>query len=222
MKDRLAVISSKNPSKNALSKTIENIKFFYPEFDIVIIDSDSDDKTNYLQVPDDCIIEYCKNKNWELGAWYYAFNKYNNYKVYMFIQDSLIPNSRISTLDANVYDNGTIFTCNYNFNAFLAQGGYFENLQNVYRNTELDFISKLHPNTKITGAAHGFFITNNEEVSKILQLENTYIEKKLVKTKIDSWLFERTLGIIADTFIKRINVWSFFTKIHCNRDYPAD
>ena len=39
MKDRLAVISSKNPSKNVLSKTIENIKFFYPEFDIVIIAS---------------------------------------------------------------------------------------------------------------------------------------------------------------------------------------
>jgi len=219
MKERLAVISSKNPSENVLSKTIENIKFFYPEFDIVIIDSDSDDKTNYLQVPDDCIIEYAKNKNWELGAWYYAFNKYNNYKVYMFIQDSLIPNSRIPTLDANVYDNGTIFTCNYN--AFLAQGGYFENLQNVYRNTELDFISKLHPNTKITGAAHAFFITNNEEVSKILQLENAYIEKKLVKTKIDCWLSERTVGIIADTFIKRIDVTSFFTKIHCYRDYPT-
>ena len=217
MKDRLAVISTKNPTKNVLIKTIENIKNFYPEFDIVIIDSDSDNKTTFLLVPGDCIIEYCKNKNWELGAWYYAFNKYNNYKVYMFIQDSLIPNCRIPTLDTNVYENGTIFTCNYN--AFLAQGGYFENLQNVYSNTELDYISKLHPGTNITGGAHTFFITNNEEVSKILQLENAYIEKKLVKTKIDCWLSERTLGIIAETFIKRIDVGSFFTKINCNRDY---
>lgn len=217
MKNRLAVISTKNPKIDILIKTIENIKFFYNEFDIVIIDSDSDDKTVFSLVPDDCIIEYCKNKNWELGAWRYAFNNYNNYKVYMFIQDSLIPNSRIPNLDTNIYENGTIFTCNYI--AKLGDGGYMEELQNVYKNTDLDFISNLEPNSPITGGSHSFFITNNEEVFNILQLENAYIKKNIIKSKIDCWLAERTVGILADTFIKRIDVSLYFTKIYGHRDY---
>jgi hypothetical protein len=154
IKNRLAVISTKNPRKDFLIKTIENIKLFYDEFDIVIIDSDSDDKTCFSLVPDDCIIDYCKNKNWELGAWNYAFNKYNNYLVYMFIQDSLIPNSRISNLDKNIFDNGTIYTCNYK--AKLKDGGYLQELQNFYKNTDLNFISTLDPDTQINGAAHSF------------------------------------------------------------------
>lgn len=217
MNNRLAVISTKNPKKEVLIKTIFNIKNFYPEFDIVIIDSDSDDKATFLLAPDECMIEDCKNKNWELGAWYYAFNKYNKYKVYMFIQDSLIPNCRIPNLDTEVYENGTIYTCNYN--ALLMDGGYIDSLKNVYINTELDFISKLDPKIHITGGAHTFFITNHEEVSKILQLEHAYIEKKIVKTKIDCWLSERTLGIMADKCIKRIDVSPFFSKINCRRDY---
>ena len=217
MKNRLAVISTKNPKKDILIETIKNLKIFYDEFDIVIIDSDSDDKTVFDLVPDDCIIEYCKNKNWELGAWYYAFNKYNYYNVYMFIQDSLIPNSRIPNLDKTSFDNGTIFTCNYV--AKIKDGGYFEDLQNVYNNTELDFISKLDPDTPIIGAANSFFLTNNEEVSNILQLENAYIQKNIIKSKIDCWLSERTVGILADKFIKRIDVISYFTKVNGHRDY---
>ena len=217
MKNRLAVISTKNPRKDILIKNIENIKIFYDDFDIVIIDSDSTDKTCFSLVPNNCKIEYCNNKNWELGAWYYAYNKYNNYKVYMFIQDSLIPNSRIPNLDKNNFENGTIYTCNYT--ARIKDGGYLEDLQNVYKDTELDFISNIHPDTIITGNAHTFFITNHEEVTKILQLEIPYIKKKIVKSKIDSWLSERTTGILADTFIKRIDVTPYFTKTCCKRDY---
>lgn len=196
-------------------KTIEQIKYFYDEFDIVIIDSDSEDKSTFHSVPEDCIIEYCKNKNWELGAWVYAFNKYNTYKVYMFIQDSLIPNDRID-LDKNNFDTGTIYTCTYH--SKLQEGGYLEYLRDVYKNTSLDFLSLLEGNTQINGAAHSFFITDHEHVNDILKLENPFIEKNIVKNKIHSWLAERTVGILADTFTKRINVWNYFTKINCGRD----
>jgi hypothetical protein len=215
MKDRLAVISTKNPRKDVLLKTIGNLKTFYDEFDIVIIDSDSDDKSAFYTVPRDCMIEYCKNKNWELGAWVYAFNKYNNYKVYMFIQDSLIPNNRIP-LDKTSFDNGTIYT--YTYHAKLKEGGHLEELRNVYKNTSLDFLSKLDENTLINGGAHSFFITDHEHVNNILQLENAFIEKNIEKSKIHSLLAERTIGILADTFSKRIDVHSYFTKINGGRD----
>lgn len=217
MKNRLAVISTKNPKKELLIETINNIKKYYHDFDIVIIDSDSIDKSVFEFVPTDCIIEYCKNKNWELGAWYYAFNKYNNYNIYMFLQDSLIPNSRIPQLDEIIYNEGTIYT--FNYNATVSQGGYFEDLKNVYKNSDLHFISELNENEWITGGAHSFFIADNPTVKTVLQLENAYISKNITKTKIDSWLSERTIGIMADKFPTRINVSQFFTKINGMRDY---
>jgi len=217
MKDRLAVISTKNPRKDILLKTIKNLQTFYDDFDIVIIDSDSDDKSAFYTVPRDCRIEYCKNKNWELGAWVYAFNKYNTYKVYMFIQDSLIPNNRIP-LDKTSFENGTIYTCTH-YGYKLKDGGGLEELRNVYKNTSLDFLSTLDENTLIKTAAHSFFVTDHEHVNNILQLENAFIEKKIEKSKIHSLLAERTVGILAETFSKRINVTNYFTKINGRRDY---
>jgi len=211
--DRLAVISSKNPT-HVLIETVRNIKLFYEEFDIVIIDSDSDNIKIYELLPKDCTVDYCKNKNYELGAWNYAFTKYNNYKVYMFIQDTLTPNCRIPNFDKTIYKNGTIYTIDYY--AKLRDGGYLTNLQQVYKNTVLHFISELDPNTKIRGAAHTSFILNKEDVYTILKLEHAYIEKGLVKSKIDSWLSERTCGIMADT-LTRINITPYFTKINGNR-----
>jgi hypothetical protein len=216
-KDRCCIISTKNPTKEILLKTIENIKLFYPEFDIIIIDSDSNKKECFDLIPDDCIIEYCKNKNWELGAWNYAYNKYNNYKVYMFIQDSLIPICRIPNLDQIKYDNGTIYT--FNYSARISDGGYFDHLINIYKNTELHFISEMNPFDRINCCAHSSFIINNEDVKNILQLENAYIEKSLTKSKIDSWLSERTCGILADKQKNRIDIASYFLKYNCHRDY---
>lgn len=74
--------------------------------------------------------------------------------------------------------------------------------------------------TWITGGAHSSFIANSNITKKILQLENIYIDKKLIKTKIDSWLAERTVGIMADKYSKkRINISSYFKKINLKRDY---
>jgi len=82
-KTNLCVICTKNPNE-VLLNTINGIKRFYTEFDIVVIDSDSTNMEGFKALPSDVTVEFIKNKNWELGAWTYAYNKYNNYKVYMF------------------------------------------------------------------------------------------------------------------------------------------
>ena len=214
MKNRLAVISSFNPSTTLLS-TITKLQEYYSEFDIVIVDSDSTDYSMYHSLPPECKVDYVKNKNFELGAWTYAFKAYPNYDVYMFIQDTLTPICRIPDFNETTYENGTIYT--FHYNSTLGAGGYFQELVDVYRDSNLHFISQLDPAMCITGGAHSSFITNKEHVPIILQLEDTYIHKNLKKTKIDSWLSERTVGIIADTLPKRINIWNYFTKIHGNR-----
>jgi len=91
---KLCVISTKNPT-NLIVETVNNVKKYYSDFDIIIIDSDSDKFDFFNQIPSDVKIEYIKNQNWELGAWNYAFNKYKNYDLYMFIQDSLTPNKKL-------------------------------------------------------------------------------------------------------------------------------
>jgi hypothetical protein len=214
MKNRLSVICSYNPT-TVLLDTVTKLKQYYDEFDIVVIDSNSNTTSIYEQLPSDCKIEYCNNINYELGAWTYAFKKYPNYNVYMFIQDTLIPNCRIPNFDKTAYNNGTIYT--FNYKASLEQGGYFQELVDVYRDSNLHFISQLNPTMQITGGAHTSFITNKECVPTILQLEDAYVHKHLKKTKIDSWLSERTIGIMANTLTIRIDIGNYFTKIHGNR-----
>ena len=62
---KLCVISTKNPN-NILIDTISKVKEYYPDFDIIIIDSDSDNMETFKKIPNDVNIELIKNKNWEL------------------------------------------------------------------------------------------------------------------------------------------------------------
>jgi hypothetical protein len=208
----ICIISTKNPT-HVLIKTIQNVKLYYPEFKIVVIDSDST-KMNYFKlVPPDVKVEYCKNKNWELGAWCYAFEKYNNYDVYMFIQDSLTPMKRIPNLDVN---HNKLYS--FHYNATISEGGHFDELKKMYKDTELSFISRLDPETPIVGTAHTSFITNKKNVYTILQLENVYKEKKIKKTKVHSWLSERCGGLMADRKHNvRYDITPYFKKQHLKR-----
>ena len=213
---KLCVISSKNPN-NILITTISKLKEYYPDFDIVIIDSDSDNTEIFKNIPDDVKIEFIKNHNWELGAWYYAVNYYNTYDIYMCIQDSLTPIKSFN-LDCNNIINSDYFY-SFHYSASLGEGGYLDELSEVYKDTDLSFICNMNGNTQITGAAHSSFIANSKVTKKILELEKIYIDKKLIKTKIDSWLSERTVGILADKYSKRIDISYCFQKFSLGRDY---
>jgi len=211
-KSSICIISTKNPNQ-VLINTIQNVKLYYPEFKIVVVDSDSTQFEYFKFVPDDVKIEYCKNKNWELGAWCYAFKKYNNYDVYMFIQDSLTPIKRIPHLNVKPND-----LYSFHYKAKISDGGHFDVLKKIYKNTELSFISNLDPNTPIVGTAHTSFITNKDNVHTILQLENVYNEKKIKKTKVHSWLSERCGGLMAErNNNKRYDITPYFKKQSLNR-----
>lgn len=213
---KLCVISTKNPNK-ILLETITNVNKYYSDFDIVIIDSDSDNFETFKQIPSYVKVEYIKNKNWELGAWYYAFNKYNTYDIYMFIQDSFTP-IKLMKLD---YDN--IINSDYFYsvegNTTLQNWGYPNNLKNIYNNTKLQFISDMDGNSQITAAYHSSFITNLNITKKILELEEIYIDKKIKKTKSDCFFSERTIGILASKYSQnRVQMFDYFLKRNLHRD----
>jgi hypothetical protein len=194
---------------------VEKVKLFYPEFDLVIVDSDSTDLTYFELV--DVKIEFCKNKNWEIGAWCCAFEKYPDYEVYMFIQDTLVPKQRIPNL--NIHEMGKDVLYSFHFHEIVSTYTFFEELKPLYKDTPLSFISEMDPATRIVGTAHTSFLTRKENVDTILQLEDVYVERGLQKTKKDSWMTERTGGIMADRHGNtRIDVTSFFHKIYGGRD----
>lgn len=216
----LCVISSKNPTI-VLSRTILGVKTHYPEFDIIVVDSDSTDLSGYGTIPSITSVELCKNKNWELGAWHYAFSKFDDYDIYMFIQDTLTPIRRIPEFNVENFPPTAFYSCHYN--ALVSDGGYFDNLVNVYKSTNLSFISELSPRSPMLGAAHSSFIANKYVTARVLKLEDAYIEKKLLKTKIDSWLSERTVGIMADRIgTQRVDVGNCFQKTNGRRDLECE
>lgn len=213
----LCVISTKNPNE-VLFNTVMGVKKYYPDFDIVIVDSDSTNMKGFELVPPDVKIEFAKNKNWELGAWTYAYNKYNDYKIYMFIQDGFEPIRRIDSLNTDTFVDGTLYS--FHYHAKIVEGGYLEELYNVYKDTNLHFLYGIDPETMIMGTAGASFITNNANVRTMLQMEDAYMMKNIKKTKVHSWLSERTGGLLADIAGNiRIDITSYFKKTSLYRDY---
>tara|TARA_Y100000389_G_scaffold13037_2_gene11659 strand:- start:6463 stop:6654 length:192 start_codon:yes stop_codon:yes gene_type:complete len=63
-------------------------------------------------------------------------------------------------------------------------------------------------------------MANSKITKSIIELEKIYVDKKTIKTKVDSWLSERTVGIMGDKYSKkRINMAFGFKKFHLKRDY---
>jgi hypothetical protein len=132
----------------------------------------------------------------------------------MFIQDGLEPIKRIDNFDTNTFVDGTLYS--FHYNARIVDGSHLEELYNVYKHTNLHFLYGINPNTMITGTAHTSFITNNTNVRTMLQMEDAYIIKNIKKTKIHSWLSERTGGLLAELAgNNRIDITRYFKKYLC-------
>jgi len=75
------------------SSTIEDVylacKKYMPNEKIVVVDSNSEDKSYYNLLEGVDIIE--GNENYEVGAIWKAYEKYPNEEHYMFLQDTTIP-----------------------------------------------------------------------------------------------------------------------------------
>ena len=69
---------------------VDQIIHFHPKEKIIVVDSDSEDKSYFETLRSKgVIIEDIKNKHRELGAYWYAFKKYPNEEHYFFLHDSM-------------------------------------------------------------------------------------------------------------------------------------
>ena len=75
---------------NYVLQLVDDIVQFHPDEEVVVVDSDSEDKSYFdiLSKYDNVIIEDIQNKNWMVGAYWHAFKKYKRPFYYM-LHDSM-------------------------------------------------------------------------------------------------------------------------------------
>lgn len=217
---KAVIISTRNPTE-ILLESIRRYKIFYKDFDIIIIDSNSNETDIFKHIPNDVIIDYAKNNNYVSGAWKYAINKYD-YDLYLFVQDTLIPLMRIEGIDIIRDFSNIIYDIPYTAKIGQTNNDInykdLERLRDTYKNTKFDFISKIPAETIFTGMAHTSFLANKENSKKLIELEDVYKRKGIIKEKIDCNFTERTFGILADYLkLDRLIMTTYFHKINGGR-----
>jgi len=80
-----------NPKFPFVIQLVDDIRKYHKNEKIVVVDSDSDDKSylDILKNDFNVIIEDVANRNWMVGAYWYVFKKYPNEDFYYFMHDSM-------------------------------------------------------------------------------------------------------------------------------------
>ena len=212
----LVTISSKDPTKILLDN-IENlykIQFDNSDnsdnsdnFKICIVDSDSTNFEMYDLIKEkypNVEIHFAKNKNYEYGAYKYAFGLYPDYDIYLCIQDSIIIKEKINLNIINDY------------NCYLLEGaeGFKYHLSII--NTAAELLKNCDPkykdrlNTSFALATYCTFIVSNKNMENIFK---TLIHPPI--NKDGSCCYERLFGLyFVLNNIKIINFVKNVSKHH--------
>jgi hypothetical protein len=134
------------------------------QYKIVVVDSDSDDVTNYNIVKYDFPeIEICfvQNRNYEYGAWKYAYELYPQEDIYFCIQDT---NLLQHSIDLSLVNSKRVYT-------FHVDSGFDLEICDLCRQllapSGLDYEPYFGRNFRI--ATHSIFIVHKETIVDIFQ-----------------------------------------------------
>lgn len=183
----LICICAKNP-KRKLVDNIRTLINFYPNSKIVIIDSDSSDFSTYEIIENEFIfqdveIHYIKNKNMEVGAYVYAYEKYNKYDYYIFQQDSIYQKEYIPLIH-DVYS----MKCILGFKGLC----YYDQVYQIMKDSKYsELILKLKNYRK-----HRFFLTGHNTIIINRKILPNFVE--FLKDVIDRYNKMRGIGRFGD------------------------
>lgn len=209
----LIVICSKYPNptlpncvRNLYEKQIKQSL----DYKICIVDSESTELMHYRKVEDefpDVEICYVNNKNYEYGAWKYAYIKYPNFDTYILIQDTIILHKEIPLENIN---NETAYT-------FFHDSGYNSDKGIKSRGIENMKSSGLYiknlVDTDFRLAQHSSFIVNNKVLKNIF---STLTIPPV--NKAGSCFYERNFGLyFICRNINTINLHDYMIKINGKR-----
>ena len=120
---------------NYILQLVEDIVEFHPDEEIVVVDSDSLDKSYFdiLSKYENVIIEDIQNKNYCVGAYWHAFKKYKRPFYYM-LHDSMIVKGNLDYLKEK--DLTTLYHFNRNISDFN------DLAPKISEETEYDYINE--------------------------------------------------------------------------------
>lgn len=212
----LVIICSKSPN-DKLFTCIDllykiQIKDNLENYKICVVDSDSDNFTNYEVIKNnfpDVDIYYAKNKNYEYGAWKYAAELCPSYDAYFCIQDTMHIRRQI---DISVINDKNVYTWHNNSGYYshpsIKQMG-IDNLKTAGLNYE-PFID--------SGFALSFgciFIVNYNTIKNIFE---TFRVPPI--NKDGSCMYERNFGLyFIINNITTMDLSGYLDKIYGQRRY---
>jgi hypothetical protein len=81
-----------------ITPLVGQIRHYHPDEPIVVVDSNSSDKSYFDKVKDfGAVVEDVGNANWMIGAYWHAFKKYPNEEFYYFLHDSMKVKDNLDT-----------------------------------------------------------------------------------------------------------------------------
>ncbi len=84
-------------SNNSIFECVSSIQKYYKSPRIVVIDSNSPDKSYFKKLKEKKITVYnAKNRNYDTGAYWYAYNRFKKVNFFYFLQDSVIFKKNLS------------------------------------------------------------------------------------------------------------------------------
>lgn len=87
---------------NYILNLVPEIRKFHPNEKIVVVDSDSDDKSYFDEIKKHGVeIEDIANKNWYVGAHWHCYKKWPNEDFYYFMHDSMHVKGNMDYLKIN-------------------------------------------------------------------------------------------------------------------------
>ena len=89
-------------SNSSIFECIDSIQKYYKSPQIAVIDSNSPDKSYFKKLKEKGVIVYnARNKNYDTGAYWYAYNKFKKANFFYFLQDSVIFKKNLSKYEKN-------------------------------------------------------------------------------------------------------------------------
>lgn len=109
------IIACKWVEHSKLFELVESIKKNQPEEKIVVVDSNSNDKSYFEKIKNDCIIEDFGNSNYLEGALWYCYEKYKDENFFYLVQDSMILKKNLNFLKDKDVTHLSYFPYHYNY-----------------------------------------------------------------------------------------------------------
>jgi len=162
---------------------IDGIRVFHPDEKIVVVDSDSDDKSylGILREKHGVITEDIANKNWMIGAYWYVYKKCPDEDFYYFMHDSMKVKANLDYLREK--DLTLLMTFERGI------GGYNGWSEAINNETDYDYTENGH------GCYGPIFFCKNKVMKKMLDMG---ADKFMPVTKQDSHYGERAYGVFLE------------------------